>query len=111
MALMLMAQEVSSKTYIFDKEMKFGNTLWKAAFDLLYEPEQVVIVVRVSLLSSQNVKKIKVKEAANNWEREIEKRWNGLFKAQINGLTKNLVFDVRFTHHQPHHKVLLRGGN
>jgi hypothetical protein len=110
-AFMLMAQEASSKPYVFDKEMQSGNTLWKAAFDLLNEPEQVVLVVRVSLLSSQNVKKIKVKEAASNWEREIEKRWNGLFKAQIDGLTKNLVFDVKFTHHQPHHKVLLRSGN
>ena len=94
-----------------EKAMVSGNTKWTSSFDFEIKSNEVLVNIDISLLPSKGVSGLKLKDKLAFWKEAINQKWNDKFVVSINGETKPIRFNVRFTHHKPHHRVIVHPGN
>jgi len=96
---------------LVEKAMTSGNTKWTSSFDLDVKPNEVLVSIDISLLPSKGVSGLKLKDKLVLWKEAINQKWNDQFIVSIKGKTKPIRFKVRFTHHNPHHRVVVHPDN
>mgnify|MGYP001815839287 CR=1 FL=1 len=92
------------------QEMLTGNTRWVSAFALTASADKVVIRINISLLPAGEVNRVALKEKTALWKAAIDDTWNDRFYVESDDGESPIHFDVRFTHRDPHHRVVIHPG-
>lgn len=91
--------------------MQSENSKWTSAYDFSINADEIVVTINISLLASKKVSGAQLDEKAKSWNAAIATIWNERFYTSINGTEMPIRFHIKFTHHQPHHRVVVHSGN
>lgn len=90
--------------------MQTGNIAWTSAFDLNAKNHQVGVDIRISLLTPGEINRGEFESRMKKWKQAIDSKWNRRFYAIVDGKKWPLIFNIRMTHHRPHHRVVVHSG-
>ena len=98
------------KSTFVEQSMSSGNTKWTSSFNIEITPREIKVNINISLLASEDVNKVQLKEKMISWNEAINETWNKKFYASIDNVNTPISIKVKFTHHHPHHRVVLHQG-
>jgi len=107
---LLFASTGHAQTTDIRQEMLTGNARWVSAFELTAFPDKVVIRINISLLPASEVNRVALKQKTALWKAAIDDTWNDRFYVEADDGELPILFDVRFTHRDPHHRVVIHPG-
>lgn len=98
------------KSTLVEQAMSSGNTKWTSSFNIDITPREIEVKINISLLASEGVNKVQLKEKIISWNEAINDTWNNKFYISIDNVNTPIRIIVKFTHHRPHHRVVLHQG-
>lgn len=107
----LCASNAWSETWRIEQAMATETRAWNAEFDVAEDADTIVVAINVSLAPSSEVRRVALDGKIPTWEAVIEDTWGDRFTAHIDDREIPIEIRVRFTHHQPHHRVIIRPGS
>ena len=107
---LLISSVCHAQTTDIRREMLTGNTRWQSAFQLNTSADKVVIRINISLLPAGEVNRVALKQRTELWKAAIDETWNDRFYVETDTGKLPVYFDIRFTHRDPHHRVVIHAG-
>lgn len=96
---------------LVQQPMSSGDTNWIAAFGIEVDVDEIVITINISLLVPGDVSRPLLESRIIDWKAAIDSIWNNRFYIHVNQTQVPIKFNVKFTHFQPHHRVVIHPGS
>ena len=93
-----------------EKTMLAGTVKWVSAYDINIANNEIRVEINISLLTPKDINRVKLKEKTELWNDAINDTWNNRFYASIDGKKTPITIKVKFSHHKPHHRVVIHPG-
>jgi len=93
-----------------EENMMSGSTKWTSKFDIHITPHHITVKINISLLISNGVNRPGIDEKIDAWNNAINSIWNNRFYTYLENKKLPIKINVKFTHHQPHHRVVVHPG-
>jgi hypothetical protein len=96
---------------LVQQSMSSGEKNWTAAFGIEVDVDEIVITINISLLVPGDVSRPLLESRLIDWKAAIDSIWNNRFYIHVNQTQVPIKFNVKFSHFQPHHRVVIHPGS
>lgn len=93
-----------------EQSMSSGTVKWTSAFGIEIAANEIRVNLGISLLVPETINRAILEVNIKSWEAAIASTWNNRFEAVIDERKLPVHFNVNFSHHQPHQRVIIRPG-
>jgi len=96
---------------LVQQPMSSGQANWTASFSIDERPQEIVVSISISLLVPGDVRRPLLDRKITDWKAAIDSTWNDRFYIHAGQSQVPIEFKVKFTHFQPHHRVVIHPGS
>lgn len=109
-SIFMISTTCNAKSVQIEQSMLAGSTKWTSAFDINIATKEIRVNVTVSLLAPKGIKGPELEEKTKLWSEAINDTWNNRFYVSVDGKEIPITIKVKFSHHKPHHRVVIHPG-
>jgi len=96
---------------LVEQPMSSGQIKWTSAFDIEVTTDEIIVGIGISLLVPKAVNRPLLDDKIVTWKAAIDSTWNKRFYTYAKQAWVPIKFDIKFTHFNPHHRVIIHPGS